>query len=407
MLTRVVAKSHNRVLAIFLVAFFLISLLAIFGKVETAKARKAEAIPASSKIDNMPVYAQQRTLSCEYAATRAALGRWDINISELDFINAIPQNPNPHFGYRGNINGVFGGTVDYGIYAEPIALYLNSHGINAKLLSGGIEELKSDISKGRPVVVWVPSGVGWGSPYLTSYEGVSFKLMAYEHAVTAYGYDEDGIYIADPGFGTYDYYSWDSFIRAWGYLDNMGMSILSGSPAYTADESYGIAPQFYRQWLLEGGLELYGYPISLPVETKGKIFQYFERARMEYDLSAPATQIIALGLLGRELTATRTDELFFRPVAPLKSDSIWYLQETGHTLGGAFLSYWLNRGGLAVFGFPISESFVESGQVVQYFERTRLELVPGTNDQITLGLLGREILNRKPNTMLTHLPIME
>lgn len=390
-----------------MITFLLINLLAIFGEVVPAQAYKAEAIPGSSKIDNMPVYAQQRTLSCRYAATRAALGRWGINISELDFINAIPQNPNPHFGYRGNINGVFGGTVDYGIYAEPIALYLNSRGINTKLLSGGVEELKSEISKGRPVVVWVPSGVGWGSPYLTSYEGINFKLMAYEHAVTAYGYDEDGIYIADPGFGTYDYYSWDRFIRAWGYLDNMGMSILPGSPAYTADETYGIAPQFYRQWLLEGGLDLYGYPISLSVENNGKIVQYFERARMEYDVSEPVTQTIALGLLGSEITATRTNELFFRPVAPLKSDSIWYLEETGHTLGGAFLSYWLSQGGLAVFGYPISEPFVEHGQVVQYFERTRLELVPGTSNQITLGLLGRELLIRKPATILTHLPIMD
>jgi hypothetical protein len=187
----------------------------------------------------------------------------------------------------------------------------------------------------------------------------------------------------------------------------MGMSVLPGSQTYTAEESYGIAPQFYRYWLLEGGLELYGYPIAPPEENNGKIVQYFERARMEYDVSAPETQTIALGLLGREITANRTNELFFRPVATLKSDSIWYLEETGHTLGGAFLSYWFSQGGLAVFGYPISEPFVERGQVVQYFERTRLELVLGTSNQITLGLLGRELLSRKPATILAHLPIMD
>jgi uncharacterized protein YvpB len=364
-----------------------------FFSVEAAYA--TNTIPSASKIPDMPVFAQQRTLSCEYSATRAAVARWGVNIEEHEFINAIGFNANPHIAFRGNINGVFGGTTDYGIYPEPIALFLNTRGFHTKLLIGGLDELKAEIAMGRPVVVWVPAGAGWGSPFETSFEGANFKLMPYEHAVNIYGYNEGGVFVADPGFGTYDFYSWDAFSRAWSYLDNMAMSIWPAEQGYQPNESLGISPYFYRQWLLDGGLEIYGYPITMPQDVNGKVVQYFERARMEYTLAAPRNQPIALGLLGRELTDNRPDNHFFKPVkAPPVSDNLWYFVETGHTLSGAFLPIWLNKSGMSIFGFPISEPFVENGQVVQYFERARFELVPGTNDRITLGLLGTELLAR-------------
>ncbi|HEX2912166.1 MAG TPA: S8 family serine peptidase [Chloroflexia bacterium] len=76
-----------------------------------------------------------------------------------------------------------------------------------------------------------------------------------------------------------------------------------------------------------------------------------------------------------------------------------YFEETGHTLSGQFLHYWQTHGGLAVFGYPLSEEFVEvsptDGKLytVQYFERNRFELHPenaGTPYEIELGLLGSE-----------------
>jgi hypothetical protein len=98
-----------------------------------------------------------------------------------------------------------------------------------------------------------------------------------------------------------------------------------------------------------------------------------------------------LGLLGIELTANRTGELPFRLEAKSSStETIWVFEETDHTLQGAFLDYWRSNGGLRVFGFPISEPFTETGKQVQYFERARFELAPGTADQVMLGLLGYE-----------------
>ena len=81
-----------------------------------------------------------------------------------------------------------------------------------------------------------------------------------------------------------------------------------------------------------------------------------------------------------------------------------YFPETEHNLGGAFLRYWDENGGLMTFGYPITEEFVEQnaedGQsyIVQYFERARFEYHPeyaGTHSEVLLGLLGNEMLRER------------
>ena len=63
-----------------------------------------------------------------------------------------------------------------------------------------------------------------------------------------------------------------------------------------------------------------------------------------------------------------------------------YFPQTEHSLRGGFLAYWQAHGGLGQFGFPISEEFVLDGQVVQYFERARLEVSSGDVRLYPLGL---------------------
>lgn len=77
---------------------------------------------------------------------------------------------------------------------------------------------------------------------------------------------------------------------------------------------------------------------------------------------------------------------------------------TGHTLRGAFRAYWEANGGLARFGYPLTEELIEpeiaSGRprVVQYFERNRFEHFPelsGTIYEVQLGRLGDALLRRQ------------
>ena len=174
------------------------------------------------------------------------------------------------------------------------------------------------------------------------------------------------------------------------------------------DNQYG----FLNYWRANGQVLRFGYPVTGVFEEDGRPVQYFERARMEYHAEFAGTEhSVLLGLLARELTAA--DAFPIGPAAPGR-----LFPETGYTVFGKFLQYWTKRGGLAVFGYPISESYVEtfadgSQLAVQWFERARLEYHPqnvhpfykereqanGTQVltlyEIQMGQLGREIALRR------------
>lgn len=133
---------------------------------------------------------------------------------------------------------------------------------------------------------------------------------------------------------------------------------------------------FLSFWRERGGVLIFGYPLSEEIVENGQIVQYFERARFEYhpDYLGREGQV-QLSLLGRELTAGRT----FPDGSP--DGGTMYFPETKHTLSGKFLKYWLKRGGLPIFGYPISEPFQEASadgqtRLTQYFERARFEYHP-------------------------------
>lgn len=65
-----------------------------------------------------------------------------------------------------------------------------------------------------------------------------------------------------------------------------------------------------------------------------------------------------------------------------------YVAETGHTLGYGFRKFFEERGGLTLFGLPLTEVFLEDGKPVQYFERARLEW-HATSATVQAGHLGR------------------
>lgn len=124
---------------------------------------------------------------------------------------------------------------------------------------------------------------------------------------------------------------------------------------------------FLDYWRSNGQLHMFGYPVSEELEANGRVIQYFERARFEFD---PTFGKIQLGLIGKEALGNRT----FERAEPLKNAR--YFAETGHNLHGKFRKFWEKRGGLELFGYPLSEEFEENGRVVQYFERARFEYHP-------------------------------
>jgi LPXTG-site transpeptidase (sortase) family protein len=65
-----------------------------------------------------------------------------------------------------------------------------------------------------------------------------------------------------------------------------------------------------------------------------------------------------------------------------------YFAETGHTLAYNFRQFYDRHGGLPIFGYPVTEVYIEDGRPVQYFERARFEW-HATLALVQLGHLGR------------------
>ncbi|HEX5503053.1 MAG TPA: hypothetical protein VFW96_10555 [Thermomicrobiales bacterium] len=154
--------------------------------------------------------------------------------------------------------------------------------------------------------------------------------------------------------------------------------------------------RFFAYWLAHGGLAVNGYPISDELtqtleDGKPYTVQYFERVRLERHPENQPPYDVLLGQLGRRVHPAD-------PPAPPRAGAT-YFAATGHNVAPDFLAYWQAHGGLAQFGYPLSEEIHErlaDGKVytVQYFERARFERHPENPPpyDIELGQLGRRIL---------------
>jgi hypothetical protein len=45
------------------------------------------------------------------------------------------------------------------------------------------------------------------------------------HVMVAYGYDDGGIYLSDPGSGRFRYYDWGTFRWMWDVMDGMSLAV--------------------------------------------------------------------------------------------------------------------------------------------------------------------------------------
>jgi uncharacterized protein YvpB len=183
-----------------------------------------EETPTSS-ID-IPFYKQERNLSCEYAAIQIATTYWGNPVSEYSLDDVVGWSDNPHWGYRGDITGWWGNTTDYGVYAEPLAQALPQFGFNGEVIyaEGDASQLTSQIDAGTPTLVFLAM---WGdqSIYETADDGSTYKVVAGEHVLVAYGYNNDGVFMSDPATGGSKFMDWGSFMSAWNVMDGMALAV--------------------------------------------------------------------------------------------------------------------------------------------------------------------------------------
>lgn len=160
-------------------------------------------------------------------------------------------------------------------------------------------------------------------------------------------------------------------------------------------------------WNSHGSWRNIGLPISevfrqVAFDGSTKIVQYFERQILELNLPNTGNEpLVTSGLIGYNAYAPQSA---LKPIQPFDSTAnSWYFPQTQHSISNGFLAYWQKYGGVAAFGYPISQEFsavTPDGRkyVAQIFERARLEWWPdiaGQPGDITQGLLVDEMLQHE------------
>lgn len=183
-----------------------------------------------------------------------------------------------------------------------------------------------------------------------------------------------------------------------------------------------VEGRFRQYWEQNGGLPVFGYPISPPAmyrtEEGSILVQTFERARFELHPNSPPPYDVLLTRLGFETLKLQGRNPDTFPKVQQQPNCLFFAQ-TGHNVcnqeaGNGFRSYWESHGlqdpklnmfgrSLALFGLPLSEATLEknaAGMMVmtQWFERARFEFYPANPRQskVLLGLLGNETLAALP-----------
>src|SRR3954453_4497854 len=107
----------------------------------------------------------------------------------------------------------------------------------------------------------------------------------------------------------------------------------------------------------------------------------------------PRSRVLLIGALVACLSLAITPDLG----RGRNNSASHYFSETGHSVAGEFLTYWVNHGGLMRFGYPISDEAhypTASGwdYAVQYFERAvfRLDLRPDAPSTVQWNPLGAD-----------------
>jgi hypothetical protein len=184
----------------------------------------------------------------------------------------------------------------------------------------------------------------------------------------------------------------------------------SDSRLFTATGHFVHGPM-REFWENNGGLFIFGYPISQAYEIPDGFAQYFERVRLEVVVGANGDERVRIAPLGEEFWAAygedgpptfhleagpspTTDALLDPGTVDVEGE---FFSETSLYVQEPFLSYWHEHDGERNFGPPVSPQFVaEDGTLKQYFRYARFEY-DEENDEVVLGHLAREVFgSREP-----------
>ena len=168
-------------------------------------------------------------LDCETRSAVDWAAYFGIEIDETEFFNALPRSDDPDLGFVGDVNGPWGSIPPkaYGVHAPPVALLLQEYGLKAVAVHDfSWDQLKAEISQGRPVIAWVVGRVGRGTPVVyTTDSGRVTTVARFEHTVIVTGYNQSEVTLLD-GYWVYTRQVQD-FLTSWAVLGNMAIILES------------------------------------------------------------------------------------------------------------------------------------------------------------------------------------
>ncbi len=164
-------------------------------------------------------------LDCEARSAVDWAAYFGVQISEIEFLNALPRSDDPDLGFVGEVNAAWGSIPPqaYGVHAQPVADLLEAYGLDAMAITNLTwDQLRAEISQDRPVIAWVVGRVGRGTPipYTTS-SGRETTVARFEHTVIVIGYNKTEVTLLD-GYWIYTRTIQD-FQASWSVLGNMAI----------------------------------------------------------------------------------------------------------------------------------------------------------------------------------------
>jgi uncharacterized protein YvpB len=184
-----------------------------------------EALPNEAHISGLTGYNQSLPLSCESRSAVDWARFFGLDLSEIEFQDALPTSDNPNTGFVGDPRHEQGKIPpnSYGVHSAPVAALLQAYGLNAWSHSGmGMDDIRREIAAGRPVIVWVVGNVwhGRGVAYTAS-DGETLTVVPREHTVIVTGYNQVAVTVVDGGM-TYSS-TVERFLDSWSVLGQQGI----------------------------------------------------------------------------------------------------------------------------------------------------------------------------------------
>ena len=189
----------------------------------------------------------------------------------------------------------------------------------------------------------------------------------------------------------------------------------TGIQVYVKATGHTVAGSMLDYWRASGAAAIYGHPISEPfAATNGYYSQAFERGILQYRpeflyTEEPIMRLLPVGRLAlrdgfgslrdgrrmgggdRRVDIWRRREESDETVVKALAEGGTFVEETGHTISGDFLTWYTANEGAFYLGPPLSEPFSEQNVTVQWFEGGQLR---SDEQGVALAPLGAELAPR-------------